>query len=112
MASVRIDNLEPGMVLAADVKDSKGRLLLTKGVTIEAKHLLVFQTWGVTNVSVEGDDDLPADPLPAEISQKEMNQAREALLASYRHTDLKHPAIAELFRLASIRKVRNDRKQQ
>jgi hypothetical protein len=112
MTSVNVDNLEPGMVLADDVRDSKGRLLLAKGATIASKHLLIFRTWGIVAAAIEGGEDLPADPLPAGISQAEMEQARDFLLSAYRHVDLNQPVMAELLRLASLRKVRNDRQQK
>ena len=110
MPSVNIDNLEAGMVLADDVRDRNGRLLLAKGATIETRHLLIFRTWGVVAAAIEGEEGPSADPLPAGISQMELERAREALLARYRHVDLNQPVMSELLRLASLRKVRNDRK--
>ena len=48
MGFVALEALGEGRVLAADVHDINGRLLLSKGQVIAAKHLRVLKIWGVT----------------------------------------------------------------
>ena len=109
MSLVAIDKLVPGMVLAANVLDKSGRLLLGEGLELEAKHLLIFRTWGVVEADIDGVGGAETNSLPDSITQEQMDQAKSTLLPAYCHVDIGHPAISELLRLAVIRKVKNDR---
>jgi hypothetical protein len=53
MAVKRINEISPGMVLAANALDMSGRMLLGAGSEITPKHLKIFKTWGVTEVDVK-----------------------------------------------------------
>ncbi len=57
MGYIGIDQLNQGMVLADDVKDMNARLLLSKGLKIESKHIRMFKMWGISEVDVVGDHD-------------------------------------------------------
>lgn len=46
MPFVSINQLQPGMILSADVTDTNGRLLLSKGKAIATNHMTVFKMWG------------------------------------------------------------------
>lgn len=54
MGEVNVSDIRVGMVLAADLKDARGRFLLGKGTVIEEKHLRVIKIWGITAVDIEG----------------------------------------------------------
>jgi hypothetical protein len=109
MSLVAIDNLVPGMVLAANVFDKSGRLLLGEGLELEAKHLLIFRTWGIVEADIVDAGGAGTKTLPDSISQEQLDQAKSTLLPAYCHADIEHPAISELLRLAVIRKVKHDR---
>jgi hypothetical protein len=70
---VPTDNIKSGQVLAEEVRDINGRLLLSKGHTIEAKHIRIFKIWGISEVNLAetGRHDDTSDPLidPAMIEQ-------------------------------------------
>lgn len=53
MKNITIDQIRPGMVLASEVRSSKGRWLLDQGLTLEDNHLRILNMWGVTEVCVE-----------------------------------------------------------
>jgi hypothetical protein len=97
MAIRRIKQIVPGMVLNAAVHDKSGRLLLGKGVTITNKHMMVFMTWGVSEV----DADLPVvvsgggDAKNGDKSDKAQVPPKVELLFS--HVDRGHPLMEELF---------------
>jgi hypothetical protein len=75
-------------------------------VELSAKHLVVFRTWGVEEAEIAGGDDSQDTPLlPTEISPEMMAAAEAALAPLFRTTNLDHPAMAELFRLAALRKA-------
>ena len=95
---VPTDNIQSGQVLAEEVRDINGRLLLSKGHTIEAKHIRIFKIWGISEVNLVGADrhDDTSDPLmdPAMIEQK---KSVETLFCQM---DLEHPAVKEIYRIA------------
>ncbi len=106
MGMVPIDNLETGMVLASDVKDSTGRLLLGEGTELTQKHLMIFRTWGVEEADIAGIDDVDRSAqLPAEITPSQLQEAEQALAPLFRHAGLHHPAVRELFRLAALDRI-------
>ena len=54
MGLVAVADLEPGMVVAKDVKDQGGRIMLRAGNEISEKHLGILKKWGIHDVDVEG----------------------------------------------------------
>ena len=108
MGLVALDNLEIGMVLASDVLDRNGRMLLGAGAELNQKHLTIFRTWGVADVDIAGIDYVDTEPpLPAEIDPAALAAAEEALLPHFRHSGTEHPALRELLRLAAIRRIQH-----
>jgi len=107
VSMVLLDNLAPGMVLAANVRDKSGRMLLGEGVQLEAKHLFIFRTWGIIEADIVAMDDAYTEVVPEEITPEEFENARNIILPLYCHADIEHPAISELLRLAVIRKVKH-----
>lgn len=97
------------MVVAADVHDRNGRLLLGEGARLEEKHLFIFRTWGIVEADIVGVNGTDSIILPDTVTGEKLDQARNRLLPMYCHTDLQHPAISELLRLAVIREVQHDR---
>jgi hypothetical protein len=106
MGVLNLDTVEPGMVLAADVKDRTGRVLLAAGVTITEKHLRIFKMWGVTEADVRGV--VHAEVVAratASLDPESVRSAEEVTALRFRHTPADHPAVKELFRLATLRMV-------
>lgn len=103
---VPIDQLTAGMVLAHDVHDRTGRLLLGAGTELADKHLYIFRTWGVVEADIAGSDGADSAPaLPAELDPLALSAAEAELLPLFRHADLNQPAMRELLRLAVERKA-------
>jgi len=108
MGKVAIENIETGMVLASDVHDRSGRLLLGAGAELTQKHLVIFRTWGVSEADIAGlGSNETADLIPPDVDPQELAAAEQALIPLFRHTDRKHPAIIELMRIAALRKVQH-----
>ena len=61
MTTIKLKHIELGAILSDDAKDVNGRMLLSAGSEIQEKHLKIFKTWGVTEVSIVGDDHLEGD---------------------------------------------------
>lgn len=108
MGKVSIENIETGMVLAGDVLDRSGRMLLGAGAELTQKHLVIFRTWGVLEADIEGHgNDEGTDQIPADVDPLELAAAELALAPLFRHTNQGHPAIIELKRFAALRKVQH-----
>lgn len=105
MGMVPIDNLAVGMVLACDVHDRTGRMLLGAGAELTPKHLIIFRTWGVAEADIAGVDAEETAPLPAEVDPQALAAAEEALRPLFRHADPGHPAMREILRLGALRKL-------
>jgi len=99
MSIVRIHDLKADMILAEDVLEINSRLLLSKGTKIESKHIRIFKMWGIAEVNVQGvhkNNDSPA-PMVDSVFREEITESTKYI---FKHTDLNHPAVAEIFRLA------------
>jgi putative nucleotidyltransferase with HDIG domain len=105
MLFLSIDQLKPGMVLATDVTDTNGRLLLSKGQPIAAKHLNIFKMWGVPEVQVKNTDGDEPDDTPT-LDPEAMRRVAESLKPAFADNDLTHPAVAEIFRQAVVHRSR------
>ena len=108
MGKVAVENIETGMVLAGDVHDRSGRMLLGAGAELTQKHLVIFRTWGVLEADIVGQgDDEGVEPIPADVDPLALAAAEQALAPLFCHTNTAHPAIIELIRLAALRKVQH-----
>lgn len=106
MGVVSIDLLETGMILAGDVFDRTGRLLLGSGTELTGKHLVIFRTWGVREANVSGMNDCEAPvQLPPDVTMDDLRAIEKELEPYFRHSGVDHPAIQELLRLAATKKV-------
>lgn len=107
MGKVVIENIETGMVLAGDVHDRTGRMLLGAGAELTQKHLVIFRTWGVLEADIVGQGDDDASQIPADVNPVELVAAEQELAHLFQHSNRTHPAIVELMRLAALRKVQH-----
>jgi hypothetical protein len=93
---VSVANLRADMVLATDVVDGLGRLLLAGGTRLTDKHLRYCQMWGVMEAEVVGDEPPPAEADPIDAAALESADAEVRPL--FRRCDLDHPVVAALYR--------------
>lgn len=106
MGHLSIDFLEPGMVLARDVRGSTGIVLLGAGAEISERHIEIFRRWGVTDVEIKGTDQ---DALNTQVllkldSEKQAAIERE-LDRLFQHNDPSDPVIEELRRICLARET-------
>ena len=103
MATINLEDLEEGMVLAVDAQDRDGRVLLKAGTSLAAKHLTIFKTWGIASAEIEGVSREEVEAAHTkELDPGALERADEVLKVLFQHTDLNHPAVAELYRLRRI----------
>jgi putative nucleotidyltransferase with HDIG domain len=108
MGMVHVDNLEPGMILSEDVRDIKSRLLLTKGQQIQSKHIRIFKIWGIAEVGVEGESQNKKSNTQMNIDPDRLERITEETKFLFKHVDLSHPVIEELFRITLLHKSRQE----
>ncbi len=93
------------MLLAQDVHDQQGRLLMPRDTALTDRHLRAFELWGILAVQVQ---QAGAESGPPElvITPEELAQAEALVSARLAHNDLTHPMIATLFRICTEREAR------
>lgn len=97
---INIVDVRPDMVLAADVKDRHGHVLLKAAEIVTEKHVKIFKMWGVTDLDVEGVDQEAIEARAAEEFSPELLQAAERVMQErFRHADGDDPVVRELMRL-------------
>ncbi len=107
MGNINVGDVRIDMVLAKDVKNINGQLLMPKGMKITEKHLAVLQAWGITEVEIEGvSQEEIANKAAAEIDPKILAQAEAHIADLFQHTDRNHPAIKELASQCTLRRAR------
>jgi hypothetical protein len=89
-----LDDLKPGMILAADLCEPGGRMLLPSATELTDRHLRYFQMWGVGDAEIEGDEMRPATTVPIDPQMRAVVEAQVGLL--FRHADLTYPAVAQV----------------
>ncbi len=105
MISLNIEDIEPGMILGAEVKDRTGRVLLSKGTVISEKHVSIFKMWGVIDAVIENADKEKIDAkATAALEPADLAAAQQKVDILFRFVEQQeNPFIVELKRLGGIR---------
>jgi len=106
MGIINVAELKPDMGLAEDLIHPNGRFLLAKDTKLTSKHLKMLKMWGVIEANIAGvsKKDVEADTI-AKLDPEDIQEAEKLISEHFRHADLKHPPIRELFRICSMRKA-------
>ena len=107
MSLVDIENLKAGGILNEDVRDINGRLVLSKGQTIEANHIRILKIWGVSQVSIDQDFQT-ADENQDAGNMEKLRRTENTVRAVMQNVDISHPGINELFQVAVEYRYQND----
>lgn len=88
MSVIPISEAEAGMVLAADVVDRRGRVLIPLGAELSERTVQALGNWGIETIHVEGEE--------IEIDDEAMNAAMAAVGWRFAKNDVSHPFMAAL----------------
>jgi hypothetical protein len=106
MGVLHINDLEEGMVLAEDVKNRHGNILLPQGRPLTGKDILILKTWGITETDVEGVD-------RDKVESKEMESLPPSVIAAIERelTELfteitDNPVMEEIYRIVKKYKLK------
>ena len=109
MRIIKLKDILPGMVLAKDVKDRTGRVLLIAGNRLSENHTKIFQAWGITEVCTEPTDSQKgSEKKTVDIESPAYKEAEKELRDLYRYTDMNNPVVSELFQLSLERKMKKN----
>ena len=89
------------MVLDEEVRDINGRLLLKRNKQIQKAHIRIFKIWGITEVNISGNN-AGKDVSASSVDPQQIEKIKENTLDLFRHVDLEHPAIKEIFRISIL----------
>ncbi len=119
MVKLSVKNIRPGMILAKDVKDLNGRVLLPANQEILLKHAKIFKKWGITQVFIIDDRKEASDGSPEKrrkenkysfpilVPELRIQEAEDKCLDLFKFNDTEQPLAKELFRIAVCYTVRN-----
>lgn len=107
MPRIRVESLKVGLIVAADVKNMDGMLLMPKGASLGERQIGILQAWGVTEVEVEASEGLneevdPLARLPAELLAK----ITQEIKSFFWDPDESNPVFVEVFKQLLARKAR------
>lgn len=92
MQSFSIDDVKPGMILAADIKQS-GRLLLPSGSVLTNSNIAVFKRQGITSVEIVSTEKVEPD-------EESIDRAFIYVRDYFMFVDHSHPAMIQMFDVA------------
>lgn len=97
------------MVLASDLRTRQGRLLLSKGEIVGARHIKTCKTWGVTEADIVGvtQEFAEAETL-SKIDPDLVEACKLRVKERFRDNSLQHPAMRELARQFVLREARRN----
>jgi len=75
MGVLSVNDLKDGMVLASEVKNKHGNILLKKGDALKEKQITLLKSWGITGADIEGVD-------REEVEKREMEELSPEIIAS------------------------------
>jgi hypothetical protein len=107
MVRVKAEELQPGMVVARDVKNIDGMLLAPSGCELSERQIDILQTWGVEEIEIEASAEQAKarDPL-AQLPPEVLAKITAELRARFWKPDDFGPVPAEIFKLMLLRQAR------
>lgn len=104
MGRLNIEDITPGMVLAADLHTPQGRFFLAKGSPLTDGHLRACKMWGVTEAEVEDASGARTEQnVLAAIPRETLDALKQRTRRHFAGCDTTHPAIRELARQHLLR---------
>ena len=107
MKIIKLKNILPGMILAKDVKDRTGRVLLIAGNRLSENHTKIFRAWGITEICTESDvSSKDLEKKEVDTQSPAYKKVEKKLRELFRYTDMNNPVVKELFQLSLERKMK------
>ncbi len=108
MGKVSLADIEIGMILGSDVVNRNGLVLLKSGQEITEKHLKILKMWGITEIDIKGlEKEGVLDKKAAGVDPLVIEEAKKKAQQIFKYNNLEHPFIKELYRLVTLRLIRD-----
>jgi len=94
MRQVKVSDLKVGDIVACDVPNLHGQVLLATGTVVGPKHGMILKAWGIAEVVIVGESAVPGvpDPVPPTVAEIPARAPTGEIL---------HPAMAEIQHIAA-----------
>ncbi len=113
MGIININYIEAGMVLEEDVVNFQGTVLIGAGAELTEKHLKAFGAWGITEAKIVGISSTEVEEKFLDsIDEETRGLVERELTYLFQKTNAEDPLMAELYRLAIKRRLRNLRNEK
>ncbi|MFZ5807077.1 MAG: hypothetical protein ACOY3I_07720 [Verrucomicrobiota bacterium] len=104
MPKIDAENAEVGMVLASDVQNLNGQLLMPKGMALAEKHLWLLKTWGIQHIDIISKEGA-VSAANQELSEEEIRRYTPGLREIFGGAEENDLWMQELFKLCLERKI-------
>lgn len=94
MRVIKLQDAQIGLVLAKEIVDKNGRVIVKKGTKLTEKHLKAFKVWRVMQFYVEGEGEEVASE---GVSEEDFLKAERKVRPNFRHTDMESDFIKTLY---------------
>jgi hypothetical protein len=107
MPRVKTESLQEGMVVASDVKNMDGMLLIPSGCSLTERQIDILQAWGLAEIEVQATEGGAADADPlATLTPDVVAKMTAELKALFWKPDEANPVFAEVLKLILQRRAR------
>ncbi len=104
MGLVKINQIYPGMTLAEDLRDARGRFLMPGGAALTEKHIKVLKMWGIIEANVKGSVKESMPP-PSEPDPLILDRAEKQIIPRFLHAGTDNAVNRELLRIAALKEA-------
>jgi hypothetical protein len=105
MPRIKTDAAQEGMIVAADVKNIDGMLLIPAGTKLSVRQVNILQAWGVAELEIQaGGASGVADPL-TQLSPQVLETLTAELRAEFWEPNDSSPVGKEIFRVILSRRA-------
>ena len=111
MGVLGVSDLKDGMVLASEVKNKHGNVLLKKGDALKEKHIMLLKSWGITGADIEGVDREQVEKSEIEELSSDLMTSIEEGLKSLFPAFGNNPLMKEIYRVVKKFKMKQAMEQ-
>ncbi len=97
------------MVIAKDIRNFSGELILSKGRPVSDKDIKTFKAWGILEIPVIGVSRKNESENSQEnsVDPQLLKKAQIEVAKIFRHSNCKHPLMNELLQLSTQKKIKD-----
>jgi hypothetical protein len=107
MPNVKLESLQEGMIVAADVRNLDNMLLIPAGCALSGRQIAILSSWGIADIQVEacGDSEDLGDLLQ-QLPPETLEQFTRDLKAAFWELADESPVQQEVFNLVLRRRAK------